>query len=128
MKREWSKLKKAIEVGDRCDPTDCDCNSAVKDVFWCTPGGPQLLRLSGSIMTGDMKAEDLHPLIGVVVCEDQITGQRRGYIGIGLGQDEKADIEYIRDWGSPVNDAFMEQMAQALKKKAERGNRVENSG
>lgn len=78
-------------------------NSRVKDVFWCTPGGPSISNMNLSI--------------GLVVCEDEFTGQRRGYMGIGSGQDWKADIQRIKDWGSPVNLAFAEQIVDSLKEK-----------
>lgn len=38
--------------------------------------------------------------IGIVVTEGDITGYRKAYIGAASGTDEKADTQYILDWGS----------------------------
>lgn len=41
--------------------------------------------------------------IGLVVAEDEITGERRAYIGSATGFDEEADARLVIDHGSKVN-------------------------
>lgn len=51
---------------------------------------------------------------GIVVGEDERTGEKKGYIGIVNGQDEKADVDRIRQSGSPVSAAVMREIAEKL--------------
>ncbi|GAH81524.1 unnamed protein product [marine sediment metagenome] len=37
---------------------------------------------------------------GIIIVEEDVTGNRKAYIGVGNGIDEKADIEDILAWGS----------------------------
>jgi len=45
--------------------------------------------------------------VGIVLCEDEITKEKKAYIGGVVGLNEADDIEYIKDWGTsfPVNVA-----------------------
>jgi len=38
--------------------------------------------------------------IGIVVIEEDVTGDRKAYIGPASGVDEKADTEHILAWGN----------------------------
>ncbi len=38
--------------------------------------------------------------IGIVVVEDEITGQRKSYIGAASGRDVEADMQHIVDTGA----------------------------
>lgn len=42
-----------------------------------------------------------HPTIGIVFGQDEITGERKAYIGIGGGVDEARDDEHIAKTGAP---------------------------
>ena len=44
--------------------------------------------------------------VGLVVTEDPKTKERRGFIGAAVGHDQKADVQSILDWGSPVPPFF----------------------
>lgn len=44
--------------------------------------------------------------IGIVLCEDQITKEKKSYIGTVPGQNQDDDLRYLIEWGSkfdPVN-------------------------
>lgn len=38
-------------------------------------------------------------LIGIIIVENEI--EQRAYIGVGNGDDERADVEYIKEYGTP---------------------------
>lgn len=38
--------------------------------------------------------------IGIITCEEDVTGDRKAYIGIGCGKDEGEDTEGILAWGN----------------------------
>jgi hypothetical protein len=39
-------------------------------------------------------------VIGVVLCHDATTNTLKSWIGVGLGQDSKADLQEIQEWGN----------------------------
>lgn len=39
---------------------------------------------------------------GIVMGEDEVTGEYKAYIGAAGGLDEEEDIEKISTWGAPV--------------------------
>lgn len=41
--------------------------------------------------------------VGIVVIEDEVTHERRSFIGVASGQDVKADIEHIAERGNPFS-------------------------
>ncbi len=41
--------------------------------------------------------------IGIVIIQEDVTGERKAYIGIGDGHNEKADTQSIVDWGNPLS-------------------------
>ncbi len=55
-------------------------------------------------------------VIGVVVGEDEVTAERKAYIGISSGGNERADTEMIKNYGSPVSQAFLQGMMILMKK------------
>lgn len=44
----------------------------------------------------------LRGTVGIVIGEDEVTGKRKAYVGIGDGFDEKVDAEHILEWGCPL--------------------------
>lgn len=52
--------------------------------------------------------------IGIVVGKDEITKERKGYIGVSKSGDEKADIEYIAKTGSKVNPVLLQGIVDKL--------------
>ena len=59
----------------------------------------------------------LPPTIGIVIGEDDITKERKAYIGTGAGYDEGADAEKIAETGAPLYLTHVEQVIKALKEK-----------
>ena len=53
--------------------------------------------------------------IGVVVGEDNVTGEKKAYIGTAPGFDEDADAQYIAKTGSPVDPGHLAQILEDLK-------------
>lgn len=53
-------------------------------------------------------------IVGIVVVEDEKTKERKAYIGIGEGNDEKLDTKRIMDFGSPFR---IERVAEILNAK-----------
>ena len=53
-------------------------------------------------------------VIGLVVCEDEITHERKGYISSVLGFDEGSDIEIVKTCGSKVNLTLINNIAREL--------------
>lgn len=52
--------------------------------------------------------------IGVVIGEDKLTGERKGYIGMAGGHNQQADIEVILEYGSPISIPILQEILQAL--------------
>lgn len=59
-------------------------------------------------------------VIGIVICEDTISKERRAYIGAGGGVSEAADIKRILNWGSKVRPEMLENLLTQLTAKGER--------
>lgn len=55
--------------------------------------------------------------IGIVVGEDNVTGDRKAYIGIGHGADEKVDTEAILAWGNKFDLKTAQWLVTYLTKK-----------
>ena len=55
--------------------------------------------------------------VGIVILEEDITGDRKAYIGVVPGGDEKADTEAIIDWGNPFSLNTAQRIEHFLKKK-----------
>ncbi len=60
-----------------------------------------------------------HGVIGLVVCEDEITHERTGYISSVLGFNEDADIEVVKTCGSKVRLALIKDIVKELEPTAE---------
>lgn len=54
-------------------------------------------------------------LVGVVICQDKITGERKAYIGAAKGLDEKEDELFIARTGAKMHLASAEAIVSALK-------------
>lgn|GEM_PF-2466512 len=55
--------------------------------------------------------------VGIVVGEDEHTGERKVYIGTAQGFEQKADEEHILEWGTEFKAERIEVLMQLLKKK-----------
>ncbi len=53
--------------------------------------------------------------IGIVVIEEDVTGERKAYIGVGSGISEKADQEHIIAWGITFSHDTVLRLAHYLK-------------
>lgn len=54
--------------------------------------------------------------IGIIVIEEDVTGDRKAYIGPASGKDEKADTEKIIAWGNKFSIDTAERILHFLKK------------
>jgi hypothetical protein len=52
--------------------------------------------------------------IGVVVGEDEVTGERKAYIGRGDGIDQAADTKAIAELGARVNRGVVREILKEL--------------
>jgi len=53
--------------------------------------------------------------VGIVVGEDEHTGQRKAYMGVIVaGPSEQADVERIKRVGSPVTLGIMKNIVERL--------------
>ena len=52
--------------------------------------------------------------IGIVVGEDEVSGERKGYIGTGSGFNMERDIQHIARDGAPVDPAILTEIANYL--------------
>ena len=59
---------------------------------------------------------NLDGCIGIIVIEEDITGDRKAYIGPASGEDEKADTEKILAWGNKFSIDTAERILHFLKK------------
>lgn len=91
------------------NPLYTSVDPRIIDVHWFTPGQvPVIPGTLGSVF--NQLNSPVEFCIGVVVVEDEITHERKGYIGIGNGIDEKADIRRVLDWGSPIIPRIIEEI------------------
>lgn len=72
-------------------------------------------------VTGTYWFSSMTGTCGIVVGEDERTGEKKGYIGIVLGQDEEADTVLLKTRGSPVSAAVMSEIAKKLSKEVPPG-------
>jgi len=59
---------------------------------------------------------NLDGCIGIIVIEEDITGDRKAYIGPASGKDEKADTEAILAWGNKFSLDVTERIHRYLTK------------
>ena len=52
--------------------------------------------------------------MGIVVGEDEITGKRKAYVGIGRGADQDQDIELIKENGVQLTLSVAEHLVDLL--------------
>lgn len=53
--------------------------------------------------------------IGIVVCEDEVTRDRKAYIGQGSGIDKDVDIKMICERGAKVSDIILLEILNVMK-------------
>jgi len=58
-------------------------------------------------------------LIGVVICQDKFTDERKAYIGTARGLNEKEDAQFIAQTGAKMHLAAAEAIVSALKNSKE---------
>ena len=63
---------------------------------------------------------NLDGCIGIVVVEEDVTGDRKAYIGPASGTDEKADTEQILAWGNKFSLDTALRLRHLLKEKKEK--------
>ncbi len=54
--------------------------------------------------------------VGIVVVENEVTGERKVYVGAASGLDEKADTKYIMEFGSKVTLPVLRGLVALLDK------------
>lgn len=52
--------------------------------------------------------------IGIVIGEDEMTGERRAYIGVGNGEDEERDSKSIAGTGAKFGIEMAQMIVNAL--------------
>lgn len=52
--------------------------------------------------------------LGIVVLEEDITNERKAYIGVVSGNDEKADTEDIISWGNKFDVETLDRLEHHL--------------
>jgi len=55
--------------------------------------------------------------VGIIVGEDELTGERKAYIGVGAGFNQAIDRESILDGGQKLPVSFLEGLVRWLKPK-----------
>jgi hypothetical protein len=53
-------------------------------------------------------------LCGIVIGQDEFTGEKKAYIGIGEGKNEGLDARYVLELGSPVSAEVLHGIARKL--------------
>lgn len=54
------------------------------------------------------------PCIGIVIGEDENTGEKKAYVGTADGIDEELDAKSISRYGGKLNEHTVQQIAAAL--------------
>ena len=54
--------------------------------------------------------------IGIVVIEEDVTGDRKAYIGVGQGNSEEVDTEQILAWGNKFSVDILERLNHFMRK------------
>jgi hypothetical protein len=57
--------------------------------------------------------------VGIVICQDTVTGKRKAYIGVGLGINQQADEEHIKSYGCKLTNACIVAIQKPLNAKSE---------
>jgi len=55
--------------------------------------------------------------VGIVILEEDVTGDRKAYIGMVEGLDEQTDREALLAWGNPFSLDTAQRIEHFLKKK-----------
>lgn len=55
-------------------------------------------------------------LVGIVLGEDGITGERKAYIGAHYGRDEASDSKLIAEYGARITPAQVDRLAAHFRK------------
>jgi len=53
---------------------------------------------------------------GIILAEDETTGERKLYAGVAAGFDQQADEQAILSWGNKVNIGLLEGLIAKTKK------------
>ena len=64
--------------------------------------------------TAPLFGTSVYVCIGVVLGVDEVTGQRKGYIGITSGDNEKSDEEFIAQYGQKVSPVIVKGILDYL--------------
>jgi len=59
---------------------------------------------------------NIHGTVGIVIIEEDVTGDRKAYIGVVPGEDKKADTEAIIAWGNKFSLNTAQRIERFLKK------------
>lgn len=62
--------------------------------------------------------------MGIVVGEDECTGERKAYIGVGAGYNQETDRHFISEYGQKLPISFIEELLNYLKSKKKGGRKV----
>lgn len=54
--------------------------------------------------------------MGIIVGEDEVTGERKAYVGIGYGVSEDHDLGMVKSWGTRLHLATLEHLVKLLRK------------
>lgn len=52
--------------------------------------------------------------VGIVIGEEEFTGERKAFIGVGNGRNENADTEAIIAWGIRLSVAVLQDIIKKL--------------
>jgi hypothetical protein len=55
--------------------------------------------------------------VGIIVTEDELTKERRAYVGVVDGNDPELDRLYIKEHGAPVSVMAMKQVVREMEGK-----------
>ena len=56
-----------------------------------------------------------HDRVGVIITQDETTGEKKASIGIGFTNVDGMDAQFIAEHGAPINKEQLQQMLDALK-------------
>ena len=59
---------------------------------------------------------NINGTVGIVTIEEDVTGDRKAYISVVPGEDEKADTETIIAWGNKFSLDTLKQIEHSLKR------------
>lgn len=55
-------------------------------------------------------------IIGIVVGEDDVTGETKAYIGVGTGESAAVDSKRINEWGAKITPERAKELIKDLEK------------